>query len=95
MTWNTTLKRTAKSALESCTGLRVTRARGPRPRVETPGTAGVDAPGKVAASARPPARPEADRLLRAPVFVLSSPRSGSTLLREGLRPLTRAWGYSD
>lgn len=38
-------------------------------------------PGRVAASARPPADPEHDRLLRAPVIVLSPPRSGSTLLR--------------
>ncbi|MBL1068835.1 sulfotransferase [Streptomyces sp. 7-21] len=37
--------------------------------------------GKVAASARPPADPETDRLLKAPVIVLSPPRSGSTLLR--------------
>jgi hypothetical protein len=37
-------------------------------------------PAKVAASARPPAEP-ADRLLKAPVVVLSPPRSGSTLLR--------------
>jgi hypothetical protein len=35
----------------------------------------------VASPARPPSDPEADRLLRAPVFVLSPPRSGSTLLR--------------
>ncbi|MGP4110731.1 sulfotransferase family protein [Streptomyces sp. 4N509B] len=38
-------------------------------------------PAQVAASARPPADPEHDRLLRAPVIVLSPPRSGSTLLR--------------
>ncbi|MFD5627784.1 sulfotransferase family protein [Streptomyces sp. NPDC127072] len=89
MTWNNSLKRTAKSAFESCTGLRVTRARGPLPRTEpkavprtTPRTAADRPPtGPVAASARPPARPETDRLLRAPVFVLSAPRSGSTLLR--------------
>ncbi|HEX4817327.1 MAG TPA: sulfotransferase [Nonomuraea sp.] len=33
---------------------------------------------------RPPADPEADRLLRAPVFVISPVRSGSTLLRSML-----------
>ncbi|MEO3754084.1 sulfotransferase [Streptomyces sp. B6B3] len=38
-------------------------------------------PAKVAASARPPAEPATDRLLKAPVIVLSPPRSGSTLLR--------------
>jgi Sulfotransferase family len=38
-------------------------------------------PARVAASARPPADPAADRLLKAPVIVLSPPRSGSTLLR--------------
>lgn len=40
----------------------------------------MDGLGKVGASARPPAK-EGDRLLKAPVFVLSGPRSGSTLLR--------------
>lgn len=80
MTWNdNSLKRTAKSAFESCTGLRVTRARRPLPQTEA--TLARPPAGQVAASARPPARPDTDRLLRAPVFVLSAPRSGSTLLR--------------
>lgn len=39
-----------------------------------------DGLGKVGARARPPAK-DGDRLLTAPVFVLSPPRSGSTLLR--------------
>ncbi|WP_326721338.1 sulfotransferase [Streptomyces sp. NBC_00243] len=80
MTWNNDLKRTAKSAFESCTGLRVTRARRPLPS-STEATLVRPPAGQVSASARPPARPETDRLLRAPVFVLSAPRSGSTLLR--------------
>jgi len=83
VTWNNDLKRTAKSAFESCTGLRVTRTRRPLHRTEAAPEAALARPpaGQVAASARPPARPETDRLLHAPVFVLSAPRSGSTLLR--------------
>ncbi|MGP4110411.1 sulfotransferase family protein [Streptomyces sp. 4N509B] len=59
------------AALERRTGLRVSRA----PREGSAGTTGK------AAAARPPVDPAADRLLVAPVFVLSAPRSGSTLMR--------------
>ncbi|MGP3971194.1 sulfotransferase family protein [Streptomyces sp. 6N223] len=68
--------RRANDVLERATGLRATRAtrvprRSRRARRGAP----------VTASARPPARPAIDRLLKAPVFVFSPPRSGSTLLR--------------
>ncbi|KPI06255.1 hypothetical protein OK074_4233 [Actinobacteria bacterium OK074] len=81
---NSNLKQKAKTAFESCTGLRVSRARRPLNSGTGDGGSGADGTqpvGRVAAMARPPARPETDRLLRQPVFVLSPPRSGSTLLR--------------
>jgi hypothetical protein len=59
------------AALERHARLRVTRA----PQEGTAAKTGK------AAAARPPADPATDRLLVAPVFLLSSPRSGSTLLR--------------
>ena len=76
MEWS--LTRTARrsaywlgAALERHAGVRVSRVeRRPAGRAGRPG-----------ASVRPPADPVADRLLVAPVFVLSAPRSGSTLLR--------------
>jgi sulfotransferase family protein len=64
--------------LERHAGVRITRTPGPSATTATATTAGRAA--KVTA-ARPPADPRADRLLVAPVFVLSAPRSGSTLLR--------------
>lgn len=85
-------KRKANTALQRATGLRVSRAQrgetGPAaPKRSDPASSSPPAPkrggsyGRVAASARPPTDPEADRLLKAPVIVLSPPRSGSTLLR--------------
>lgn len=67
-------KNKVNAALEGMTGYNITRVKAvpeppapqPPPRPETP---------------RPPADPRADRLLRAPVFVLSPVRSGSTLFR--------------
>ncbi|MFR9673178.1 sulfotransferase family protein [Streptomyces sp. TR06-5] len=68
--------RTANAVLEKSTGLRLAKAH-PSPADRPAGTSG----GTVAESARPPADPEHDRLLKAPVFIFSCPRSGSTLLR--------------
>ncbi|GAA1508606.1 sulfotransferase [Sphaerisporangium rubeum] len=67
-------KNKVNAALEGITGYNITRVKAvpeppapqPPPRPEAP---------------RPPADPRADRLLRAPVFVLSPVRSGSTLFR--------------
>lgn len=67
----------ANTTLDRTLGLRVVRAeRVPRrsPQLSSPPRSPGDA-------VRPPAHPEVDRLLRRPVFVLSSVRSGSTLLR--------------
>ncbi|GAA3443184.1 sulfotransferase family protein [Planomonospora venezuelensis] len=70
-------QRTVNEALVKFTGFRISRAdtvrAGAVPAV-APETAGRDL-------VRPPADPEADRLLTAPVFILSPVRSGSTLLR--------------
>lgn len=90
-------KRSASVALEKYAGLRVTRVRQTADGKAKAGAAAAapakPAPPKpkpkprakpdpaVARSARPPADPEHDRLLKAPLFVLSAPRSGSTLLR--------------
>ncbi|GAA4196956.1 sulfotransferase family protein [Microbispora amethystogenes] len=63
-------KSKVNAAVEGMTGYVITRAR-PRPAPVQPPR---DEP-------RPPADPEIDRLLRAPVFVLSPVRSGSTLFR--------------
>lgn len=81
----TQLARRLGTTLEKRVGVRVTRV--PRAAVDRPGTARGGAGGGEAGGAgqlrkiRPPADPEADRLLVAPLFVLSGPRSGSTLLR--------------
>jgi sulfotransferase family protein len=56
-------------ALEEATGYRFKK------------TTSQEPPPPPAPEIRPPADPEADRLLTAPIFVLSPPRSGSTLLR--------------
>ncbi|MFC4061213.1 sulfotransferase family protein [Planomonospora corallina] len=80
-------QRTVNDALVRFTGVRLQRV-----RAVPAGTAGGTATGAAAGGAaapavaaeelvRPPADPEADRLLRAPVFILSPVRSGSTLLR--------------
>ncbi|WP_335972342.1 sulfotransferase family protein [Streptomyces sp. CA2R106] len=69
--------RTANSLLRKGARARLTRTAPPSPAPARDPAA----PGPVAASARPPADPATDRLLRAPVFILSAPRSGSTLLR--------------
>src|SRR5262245_16247053 len=66
-------KRKVNEALGAFTGLRLVRTdipeiAGPRRNRPEP-------------EVRPPAHPEADRLLRAPIFVMSPVRSGSTLLR--------------
>lgn len=65
-------KRRVKTALSEVAGFEVKRVRGDRPR--TPQVVPDDA-------FRPPADPEVDRLLRAPVFIMAPVRSGSTLLR--------------
>ncbi|GGL27927.1 sulfotransferase family protein [Planomonospora parontospora] len=68
-------QRTVNEALVRFTGFQLRR-------VGTSGSAGVVTPAVAAEGlVRPPADPEADRLLRAPVFILSPVRSGSTLLR--------------
>lgn len=68
------------AALERHAGLRVTRVRHTAsPAAGDPARAGR--PAHPSPAVRPPADPVADRLLVAPVFVLSAPRSGSTLLR--------------
>ncbi|WP_106399760.1 sulfotransferase family protein [Actinocorallia populi] len=61
-------KQKVRATVAQRTGYELRRVAAPRPRTEH------DVP-------RPPADPEHDRLLRAPVFLLSSVRSGSTLLR--------------
>jgi hypothetical protein len=61
-------KRKVRTTLVRHTGYELRRVPAPAPRTEH------DIP-------RPTADPELDRLLRAPVFLLSSVRSGSTLLR--------------
>ncbi|MEU6725056.1 sulfotransferase [Nonomuraea wenchangensis] len=74
-------QRKITTALERHTGLRIERVSktsGPAAKPVVPAKKAADA------SFRPPADPEADRLLRAPVFVISPVRSGSTLLRSML-----------
>ena len=85
----TRLARRIATTLERRAGVKVTRV--PRAAANRAGTArdgaggsgGTDGAGRArrVGKIRPPADPEADRLLVAPVFVLSAPRSGSTLLR--------------
>lgn len=76
-------KRRINTTLEGITGYTITRARrapersAARPERPARPVSRERAPGDVV---RPPADP-ADRLLTAPVFLLSSVRSGSTLLR--------------
>ncbi|GIH81379.1 sulfotransferase family protein [Planobispora longispora] len=75
MSW----KYRANATLGGLTGYTLTRAtRTPRPVPPPPPPETVRLPGDVV---RPPVDPAHDRLLRAPVFLLSSVRSGSTLLR--------------
>ncbi|MEU4577599.1 sulfotransferase [Nonomuraea sp. ATR24] len=79
MSW----KYTVNATLEGLTGYTLTRARAARPApapkpVPKPPLELQRLPGD---EVRPPADPAHDRLLRAPVFLLSSVRSGSTLMR--------------
>ncbi|MEV4217705.1 MULTISPECIES: sulfotransferase [Nonomuraea] len=79
MSW----KYTVNATLEGLTGYTLTRARAVRPApapkpVPKPPLELQRLPGD---EVRPPADPAHDRLLRAPVFLLSSVRSGSTLMR--------------
>jgi hypothetical protein len=85
--------RAVNGILASATGYEVRRARSARKTAlhrvfSAKAPTGAGSPGTTAAPAaasatayRPPASPETDRLLREPVFVISSIRSGSTLLR--------------
>ncbi|MFC8797883.1 sulfotransferase family protein [Promicromonospora sp. NPDC057138] len=85
----TQLARRFGTTLEKRAGVRVTRV--PRAGGKQAGAARGGAGGGGGGGAphgpgrkrkfRPPADPAADRLLVAPLFVLSAPRSGSTLLR--------------
>lgn len=85
----TQLARRLGTTLEKRAGVRVTRV--PRVTVDPDGIARVGAGGGGGPNTtdragqlrevRPPTDPAADRLLVAPIFVLSAPRSGSTLLR--------------
>ncbi|GIH93763.1 sulfotransferase [Planobispora siamensis] len=70
-------QRTVNDALIRFTGFRLTRADRTLTAVTT------SAPVSAAAEelVRPPADPQTDRLLTAPIFILSPVRSGSTLLR--------------
>ncbi|MGW0479547.1 sulfotransferase family protein [Nonomuraea sp. NPDC003214] len=79
MSW----KYTVNATLEGLTGYTLTRARAGRPApapkpVPKPPLELQRLPGD---EVRPPVDPAHDRLLRAPVFLLSSVRSGSTLMR--------------
>lgn len=75
MTW----QRRINGALVKFTGVQLTRVRSSSP--SSPSSA-PESPAPAAAElVRPPADPRADRLLVAPVFVMSPVRSGSTLLR--------------
>lgn len=73
MTW----QRRINGVLVKFTGVQITRA---RPAAPSPsrGLAPAPAPDELV---RPPADPSTDRLLVAPVFIMSPVRSGSTLLR--------------
>ncbi|MBX6169734.1 MAG: sulfotransferase, partial [Thermobispora bispora] len=73
MTW----QRRINGALVKLTGVRLTRV-----RHTAPPSRGTLAPAPAAEElVRPPADPRTDRLLVAPVFIMSPVRSGSTLLR--------------
>lgn len=72
-------RRKVNATLEGVIGYNLTRARGAQPRrTPAPPPRPTRAPGD---KVRPPADPKIDRLLVAPVFVMSPVRSGSTLLR--------------
>ncbi|MFB9723431.1 sulfotransferase family protein [Planobispora longispora] len=75
-------QRTVNDALVRFTGFRVIRAKTPAGEARaTPEGTRTPAATAGAELVRPPADPQADRLLRAPIFILSPVRSGSTLLR--------------
>lgn len=71
------LKRRLNTALSDMTGFEVKRVGSEA----EPGKAAAPAPAPAAEPFRPPADPAIDRLLNAPVFIMSPVRSGSTLLR--------------
>lgn len=74
-------QRTINGALARYTGFQVNRV-GKAGQAASPATTPASAPAKRQDSPfRPPADPETDRLLTAPVFIISPVRSGSTLLR--------------
>jgi hypothetical protein len=86
-----TLLRKLNAALASATGLEVRRAR-PKTLRDAPIPPPQSAKGSAKSKApkaprtqpvayRPPADPKVDRLVRRPVFIMCSVRSGSTLLR--------------
>ncbi len=80
MSW----KRKVNHALVEFTGLRITREGPERPaegRSRSAEGRETPAPTAPAEQVRPPADPENDRLLKAPIFIMSPVRSGSTLLR--------------
>ncbi|MEV5414192.1 sulfotransferase [Thermopolyspora sp. NPDC052614] len=78
-------RRKVNATLEGVTGYNLTRARRmiERPAPPAPPPAPTPPPPARAPGdqVRPPADPKIDRLLEAPVFVMSPVRSGSTLLR--------------
>ncbi|WP_169946315.1 sulfotransferase [Microbispora sp. H11081] len=75
MTW----QRRINGALVRFTGVQLTRV---RPATSSPPSPQTPAPAPAPEElVRPPADPRTDRLLTAPVFVISPVRSGSTLLR--------------
>ncbi|MFC0865410.1 sulfotransferase [Sphaerimonospora cavernae] len=79
MAWH----RKVNDALVRYTGIQIKRvgnAGSAAPAAASPAVPGQARPDE-AAAVRPPADPENDRLLTAPIFIISPVRSGSTLLR--------------
>ncbi|WP_062344210.1 sulfotransferase family protein [Herbidospora yilanensis] len=75
-------KQVVNTTLEGVTGYTIQRQKLPTRPAPPPKPMGPPMPPRLEDDvARPPADLESDRLLRAPVFILSPPRSGSTLLR--------------
>ncbi|MFD0884871.1 sulfotransferase family protein [Streptosporangium algeriense] len=69
-------QRTVNNALVRVTGFQLNRVEGPNRQAKADRT-----PEEEQEPIRPPADPATDRLLTAPIFILSPVRSGSTLLR--------------
>jgi hypothetical protein len=84
-----TLKRAVNKALGDLTGLTLTRARQHAETVPVEGNGFVPSAPAPVEQVRPPADPALDRLVRRPVFLLSTVRSGSTLLRSLLNTHSR------